>query len=213
MISSLALWGGVLGYWRFGRHLFSGVSHGSPDADWRLLLRSNMYFTSLVLTRLYSTISLMWSGTFAKFGLIRMLAVHVDELPRVLRLLRLPGPTQLVVLDPLRDATVRPIIVSVESCSAFVGLGHFLEELLPACMGMREAASCLTIPFYVLALLAVGVVMAVLLEVGHVDPELAYDGRLDLVGCPAIRWSLIEARGSLLLPSGSSASRRAAYLG
>ena len=139
-----------------------------------------------------------------------MLAVHVDELPRVLRLLRLPGPTQLVVLDPLRDATVRPIIVSFESCSTLVGLGHFLEKPLPACMGMREAASCLTIPFHVLALLAVGVVMAVLLEVGHVDPELAYDGRLDLVGCPAVRWSLIEARGSLLLSSGSSASRRAA---
>ena len=92
---------------------------------------------------------------FAKSWLFVMLAIRLDELSRELRFLGLHGLMQLVVFNSLRNAPVSPIFMNLKPCTAFIGSGHFLDELFPACMGMREATSCLAIPLHVLALLAV----------------------------------------------------------
>ena len=90
---------------------------------------------------------------------------RVDELPRMLHLLRFSGPVQLLMLNPFCNATVGPVLVGLESCSALVGLRHLVHGLLPTRMAMGQATSCLAVPLHMLALPAAGVVVGILSQV------------------------------------------------
>ena len=71
---------------------------------------------------------------------------------------------------------------------------------------MRETSLSFAIFLYMLALLAMGVVVAVLLQVRDVDPQLSDDRRLDLLCGAGAHWRVAEVGRSLFLLPDSAAS-------
>ena len=97
-----------------------------------------------------------------------------------------------MLFNSLRDASVDSLIVGLEPRLPLIGPRHLVEELLPTRMRVSETSLGPTVLLHMLALLAVGVVVAIFLQVRHIDPQLSDDWRLNLLRSAGASWRIVE---------------------
>ncbi len=97
-----------------------------------------------------------------------------------------------MLFNSLRDASVDSLIVGLEPRLPLIGPCHFVEELIPTRVRVGETSLGPAILLHMLALLAVGVVVAIFLQVRHIDPQLSDDWRLNLFCSVSASWRIAE---------------------